>query len=590
MTQTIPNPTTTPVPSDPGTAGTGPQGSTQSAAQPVPTVQGEIVTGPTGGPGTGPRRSPSGTGPAPAPLVVPAKPTAFAAAELTTIVGSTAAYAGGVPGLIAAAGLAGGTAAVAGIRRARTNRQARQRAGRGTGTGGTRRVAGGGRQPGRLRRAASALGSKGRRAAAVVTGKGRRRAAGHGAQGGTGRRHTGAVVAGRRPGRLARALGAEKRSARRAARAAAGTGGRTSRRSGRLFGRGTGSRAGGRRNGGLFGRGKPNRAARGAGTGKGGTAHGTKRGPGLLSKLGGRSGGLNHHRIQRGRQLAAKGIAAATRARKKVRSGRQLTMKGMTAATRARRKFRMVRQTVTGAPSARAARSATYRKLHPPTTTGKRHPVKALPAKVTAGGWSGAAWVLAIGYMAWSQHWAVKERIAQDAAARSRGYVVAERVRPTETPTSAQPVLAGNRVPLALPGRPVRRILAGAVHTITTLTSTNNNGGTAMFTIADLAAEQAARTARYTPESMANFARDLDQWPQAIGHLALALSTFVKKGSAEYPVNPAVMEKLAEVYRALGVATSAASEVPGMFKRVHATDLERHEAPRPGEQLWNVNR
>lgn len=259
----------------------------------------------------------------------------------------------------------------------------------------------------------------------------------------------------------------------------------------------------------------------------------------------------------------------------------------MAAAKRTGRKFRMVRQTVASAPTARAARSGTYRKLYRPAT-GKRPTIKTLPGKAAASGWSGAAWALTLGYLAWSQHWDAKQRAAQQTATRSRGYVVAERIRPAETPTSAVPAIGGQHVPIAVPSRPVPRAIGAPVHTITTLTS--NNGGTMSFSIADLAAEQAARTARYAPDTMATFGHDLEQWPQAIGHLAIALSTFVKKGSSEYPVNPAVLEKLSEVYRALGTATAAAAEVPGLFNRAHATDLERHQAPRRGEHLWNVNR
>ena len=133
MTQTLSAPTS--VPGDPRTAA---PMTIAGTAQPVPTVQGEIVTGPPGAPGTGPRRSPASTATVPAALVVPAKPTAFAAVELTTILGSTAAYAGGVPGLVTVASVAAGSAAVAGIRRARTNRRTRTAAG----TGGRRTAAG----------------------------------------------------------------------------------------------------------------------------------------------------------------------------------------------------------------------------------------------------------------------------------------------------------------------------------------------------------------------------------------------------------------------------------------------------------------
>ncbi|MFD7653988.1 hypothetical protein ACFV4N_08415 [Actinosynnema sp. NPDC059797] len=272
-------------------------------------------------------------------------------------------------------------------------------------------------------------------------------------------------------------------------------------------------------------------------------------------------------------------------------------------AERARRHHRrMVREVITDAPTPRAAGAATYRIVYGPARVAGRRSALAPVRAVRAVGWAAGAWVAATGYTAWDRHWQAQQRLALGTADPYRGYVVADQVR------TAGPVVLVVPIPVPVPKPVVVRLPAwraaidaspvpiGATGSTTStplgsLTPTTTGGiGMSRFHLSDLAAEQAARAARYTPESMAFFGGDLQQWPEAIGHLALALSTFVKKGSAEFPVHPVVMEKLAEVYQALGVAASAANEVPALFSRAHSIDLSRHQAPRPGEHLWNVAR
>ncbi|MCP2330739.1 hypothetical protein G443_001009 [Actinoalloteichus cyanogriseus DSM 43889] len=108
------------------------------------------------------------------------------------------------------------------------------------------------------------------------------------------------------------------------------------------------------------------------------------------------------------------------------------------------------------------------------------------------------------------------------------------------------------------------------------------------FLISDLAAEMHVRASRYDPERMTDFASDLGQWGESIAHLALALATFTRTGQDRWPLNPAVIESLARVYQPLGNAAAAAAEMPATFRGAHAVDLHRAEAPRPGENKWNV--
>lgn len=271
-------------------------------------------------------------------------------------------------------------------------------------------------------------------------------------------------------------------------------------------------------------------------------------------------------------------------------------------AERARGRHRMVRQIIADAPTPRHARSATYRIVYAPARRAGERPVPLAPLRaVSAAGWATGAWVAASGYAAWSRHWQTQQQLALGVATGNRGYVVAERVRPAPepkpdsgsviAPPAARPVIV--RLPKWRFGTG-RAVFGTSGSTTPTQVGspipTSGGNSVSRFNISDLAMEQAARAARYTPDTMAFFGADLAQWPEAIGHLALALSTFVKRGTAEFPVHPQVMEKLAEVYKALGTAAAAANEAPALFSRAHSIDLSRHQAPRPGEHLWNVNR
>ncbi|MBW4719638.1 hypothetical protein [Saccharothrix obliqua] len=488
-------------------------------------------------------------------------------AELVTIAGSTAVYVGGVPGLVAAGAVAGASAAVAGVRQARARRAARFRSAGGR-TGTAARTGTGDRRRGRAARnrnaavgsAGSTAGTGGGRRRAGLVGRvraavARRRAAAGGVRGAAG------GVAGRRipPGGRTAAVHAQRagygtppvtRAVPRGARATtAGGAANTARRA--AVGHRTGVNASGARS-----------------TGHGG---GSSRGS-----------ANRQHKLADTVQRAQRWWDAARDVWHDAAEYRALlhdtARRAYWDAESARRHHRWVRQVVPDVPSPAATAGSVYR--HVRTTTGDdRHtPVVRM---LTATAWAAGTLLTAASYAAWIRHWETQERLALMAAVP--GLPVADHIRTPTADTSRDlvpPVPARNPVPVRPP------------HPASVVEATDSTGGTPVsgLGITDLAMEQSARAARYSPDSMADFGHDLNQWPQTISHLALALATFVKKGSAEYPIHPTVMDKLTEVYQALGAAAAAATEVPAVFTRAHATDLARHQAPRPGEHLWNTPR
>jgi hypothetical protein len=102
------------------------------------------------------------------------------------------------------------------------------------------------------------------------------------------------------------------------------------------------------------------------------------------------------------------------------------------------------------------------------------------------------------------------------------------------------------------------------------------------------AAEMNAVAASYAPENPFVIARELDKLPDVTDHVALAIRTYTQRLDDDYPLHPAVISKLKEVYAAQAQLRSLAEAVGPLYRQVHAKDLEREEAPRRNEHLWNV--
>jgi uncharacterized membrane protein YccC len=138
------------------------------------------------------------------------------------------------------------------------------------------------------------------------------------------------------------------------------------------------------------------------------------------------------------------------------------------------------------------------------------------------------------------------------------------------------------------PTQPARPQRIGA----TTEGDTTVSDTAAPFARLSTAAEtmlQAAST--FDPEVMAEFQAMIDDLPDAMRTVQETLRVLAELSAERLPVDPAVVEEMAEGFRAMDRVVHALEEVPATYRRVHAEDLERHESPRNGleaERKWNV--
>ncbi|MFF2809356.1 hypothetical protein ACFVT2_19675 [Streptomyces sp. NPDC058000] len=96
---------------------------------------------------------------------------------------------------------------------------------------------------------------------------------------------------------------------------------------------------------------------------------------------------------------------------------------------------------------------------------------------------------------------------------------------------------------------------------------------------------------RYEPGHMRQVAAEFEGIPTGIEHIAATVQLLQVRSNERYPVNKAVVDALADVHILLLKAASAAQELMPSFRRLHAPDIARHEAPRNGEEgeaMWDV--
>jgi hypothetical protein len=109
------------------------------------------------------------------------------------------------------------------------------------------------------------------------------------------------------------------------------------------------------------------------------------------------------------------------------------------------------------------------------------------------------------------------------------------------------------------------------------------------YPLLSVAAEFSATAAAYAPEDPFVIARELEQLPDVTDHIALGIRAYAQKISpSDYPINPIVGEKLLELYAAQAQLRAIAEEIGPLYRSLHAKDLQREEAPRANEHLWNV--
>ncbi|AOP50624.1 hypothetical protein SL103_34225 [Streptomyces lydicus] len=97
--------------------------------------------------------------------------------------------------------------------------------------------------------------------------------------------------------------------------------------------------------------------------------------------------------------------------------------------------------------------------------------------------------------------------------------------------------------------------------------------------------------ARYEPGHMNQVAAEFEGIPTGIDNVAAAVQLLQVRSNEKYPVDKAIVDALADVHTLLLKAASAAQDLMPNFRRLHAPDIARHEAPRNGveaEGMWDV--
>ncbi|WP_283139733.1 hypothetical protein [Rhizohabitans arisaemae] len=195
--------------------------------------------------------------------------------------------------------------------------------------------------------------------------------------------------------------------------------------------------------------------------------------------------------------------------------------------------------------------------------------------------------------IAWILRWwrDRRARTAEQAPAPERPDRAGERRKPPENPKETPktgPVPAGNQPRPGPHGEPNPR--PGADNTTTPNPNPTHRRRTPMsgFPLAVASAEMNAAVSAYAPADMFAVARELDQLPEIPVNVAMALRTYAARLQGSYPINPAVVEALFELYKLHTALVQAAQEIGPLFRRLHEDDLRRDEAPRTGEPLWNV--
>ncbi|MEV4179966.1 hypothetical protein AB0J28_00785 [Streptosporangium canum] len=103
-----------------------------------------------------------------------------------------------------------------------------------------------------------------------------------------------------------------------------------------------------------------------------------------------------------------------------------------------------------------------------------------------------------------------------------------------------------------------------------------------------VSADMIGSVSRYLPQDMWDVARDLDQLNQVPENVAMALRTYTTNLDTAYPIDGRVTQMMGEFYASIAKTSAMAQEIARGFRKIHADDIKRKEAPRAGEHFWNI--
>lgn len=102
------------------------------------------------------------------------------------------------------------------------------------------------------------------------------------------------------------------------------------------------------------------------------------------------------------------------------------------------------------------------------------------------------------------------------------------------------------------------------------------------------AAEMLGAAMVYQPEGMMQVGNDFAQMPEAFRNVANAMKKMADRAHDEDPIHPAILDMMGAIYQKLQEAATMSEDLAPAFRNLHAVDIKRIEAPRRGEQKWDV--
>lgn len=119
---------------------------------------------------------------------------------------------------------------------------------------------------------------------------------------------------------------------------------------------------------------------------------------------------------------------------------------------------------------------------------------------------------------------------------------------------------------------------------------TSTGGAPSMPAAAFVAAtaEMMGAASVYDPQGMMQVGNDLSQLPVALRNFAETMRIMTQRSNDNDPINPAIIDRMADIYKTLMAAATGAEDLGPMFRNLHAVDIQRLESPRKNEQRWDV--
>lgn len=106
----------------------------------------------------------------------------------------------------------------------------------------------------------------------------------------------------------------------------------------------------------------------------------------------------------------------------------------------------------------------------------------------------------------------------------------------------------------------------------------------------EIGAEANAYFSGRDPQSMRDVEDDLRAMQPFLADIGNATRTLHARAVDQYPMAPGVTMAIGHVYELLTKAVEAAGDIHPAFRALHEEEIKRHEQPRPGERMWDVER